>query len=102
MHGPRHVVLAPMVGTFIMLLFVLFPILWRNFLPGFVFLLLDSIAFILFVLVFLTLLLFVSFVCLGGQLGRQLELSFELVDGGCHGHDFIVVDGLGSPGTLVS
>ncbi len=72
MHGPSHVVFAPVVGTFVMLLFMLFPILWRNFLPGFVLFLLDMIALVLFVLVFLTLLLLVSFFCLGGKLGRQL------------------------------
>ncbi len=64
-----------------MLLLMLFTILWWNFLPGFVFLLFDTIALVFLVLLFLTLLLLVTFSCQGTKLGRQLELPLEFVDG---------------------
>jgi hypothetical protein len=72
MHSPGHMVDAPEVGTSAMLLLLLLSFLWRNFLPSFDLFLFDTIAFVLFVFVFLTLLLLVSLFCHSGKLGRQL------------------------------
>ncbi len=87
-----------------MLFFVLLPLLWRDFFPRLVLFLLDSIRRVLFILGFLTLLLFVlvslcSNCC---KLGQELELPFELVDGGSHCDGFVVVEGLSSPHALVA
>jgi hypothetical protein len=61
--------------------------------------LLDLITHVLFILGFLTLLLLFVLVSLCNsccKLGQELELPFELVDGGSHRDNFVVAKGLGS------
>ena len=94
-------VFAPVVSTFVVLLLMLFLNFRRKFLPGFVLVLFDTIALVFLVLVFLTLLLLVTFSRQGTELGRQLELPLEFVDGGCQSHDLVIFKGFGSPSTLV-
>ncbi len=83
-----------------MLLFVLLPILRWNFLPSFVLFLLDLVTLVFLVLILLTLFFLVSLFHHSRKLGRQFLLPLKFIDGGSHCHNFVVIDGLGSPRTL--
>jgi hypothetical protein len=69
-HGPRHVVFAPVVSVLAHFFLVLFIILWWLFLPGFILLLFPSVVRILLVLLLIPLVaLFLSFICNSAELG---------------------------------
>ncbi len=97
-HGPRHVVLTPVVRVLARFFLALLPVLQRLFLPGFILLLFLLIVSILLVLLFVLLVaLVLSFICNSAEFGVQLELAFERVEGGGHCNNLLVIWGLGSP-----
>jgi hypothetical protein len=90
-HGPRHVVLTPVVRVFGHFFLALLTILWRLFLPGFILLLFLLVVSILLVLLLVLLVvLFLSFICNSDEFGVQLELTFERIKGGSHRNNLLV------------
>ena len=102
MNGPRHVVLTPVVSVFAHFFLTLFTILWRLFLPSFILFLFPLVRSILLVLLLLVLVvaLFLSFICNGAELGVQLQLALERIEGSGHCHNHFVVSGFCSPESL--
>ncbi len=76
---------------------MIFTFLRRFFLPSLILFLLTMVGHILLVLLLLVLVvaLLLSFVCNGVELGVQLELAFECIEGGSHSHNLFVVWGYG-------
>jgi hypothetical protein len=89
----HHVVLTPMVRILADLFLMFFTVLWRLFLPSLILLLLTLVERILLVLLFLALVvaLIVSFICIRAELGVQLELALEHVEGSGHCHNLLLV-----------
>ncbi len=99
-HGPGHVVHAPVIGAFVMHLLLLLAVLGRELLPGLVLLLLHTVRGVLLVPCFLTLLGLAITILLAtssGKLGGKLELPLQAIDGGGHGNDLVIIRRCGSP-----
>ena len=91
---------TPVVGISGVFLLLLFAFHGQDLLPGFIFILFDLVIFVLLILVVLTSLTFLVLVSLSSsshKLGSELELPLELIDGGCHGDNLVIFEGLGSP-----
>ncbi len=99
MDSPHHVVFMPMVSIFDDFLHLFFTVFWRLFLPRLILHLFTLVGFVLLVFLLLALVvaLLVHMVCNGAELGIQLELALQSVEGGGHCHNFLVVGGFGSP-----
>jgi hypothetical protein len=99
---PHHVLITPIVSVFAYLFLTFFTVLWQLFLPSlilFLFPLVRSVLLVLLVLV-LVVALFLSFIYNGAELGVQLELTIERVEGGGHRHNLFVVWGFHPPESL--
>jgi hypothetical protein len=97
-HGPRHVVLTPVVCVFDHFFLALLTNLLWLFLPGFILLLFPSVVNVLLVLLLVLLdALFLSFICNSAEFGVQLELDLERVKGGSHCNNLLVIWRFGSP-----
>ncbi len=100
---PCHVVLAPLEGKSVHLLFLGVTVLGWHLLPFLVLLLVPlvgSIFHALLFLVFLVLTLVVLFLvdfCNGADLGVKLQLALEGINLSHHRHNLFVVGGFGSP-----
>jgi hypothetical protein len=100
-HGPGHVLHAPVVRTLVVHLLFLLAFLGRNLLPSLIFLLLQAIRYVLLVPCLLTLLwLAVVLTSCSGELGRKLELPLQGIKDGGHGDDLVIVRRFGSPGAF--
>ncbi len=98
MHGPRHVMLTPVVRVFAHFFLMLLTVLWWLFLSSFILLLFPLVVSILLVLLLVLLVaLFLYFIRNSAEFGVQLELAFEHVKGGGHHNNLLVVWGFGSP-----
>jgi hypothetical protein len=93
---------TPVVSIFARLFLTLFTILWPLLLPGFILLLFPTVVSILLILLLLVLIvaLFLSFICNGAELGVQLELAFERIEGGSHRNNLLIVWGFCPPESL--
>ena len=100
--SPPHVVFTPMVSILTNLLLLIFTVLWWLFLPCLIlllFTLVGSVLLILLLLAFVVALL-IPFVCNGAELGFQLKLALERIEGGNHHQNFLIVWGSGYPHSL--
>jgi hypothetical protein len=98
-HGPGHVVHAPVIGTFVMHHLLLLAVLGRDLLPGLVLLLLHTVRHVLSVPCLLTLLTLAITVILStssSEPRRKLELPLQAIDGGGHCNDFVIIRRSGS------
>ncbi len=97
-HGPRHVVLTPVVHVFSHFFLALLSVLWWIFLPGFILLLFSLGVSALLVLLFVPLVtLFLSFICYSVESGVQLELALKHNKGGGHHNNLLVFWGFDAP-----
>jgi hypothetical protein len=96
-HGPCHVVLTSVVLVFAHFSLKLLTVLWRLYFPDFILLLFPLVVSILLVLLLVLLVtLFLSFICNSTEVGVQLELALECVEGGSHCNNPLIVWGFGS------
>ncbi len=100
-HGPRNVVLTPVVRVFAHFFLMLLTVLRRLFLPGFILLLFPLVVCILLVLLLVPLVtLFLSFICNSAEFGVQLELAFERIKGSGHHNNLLIIWGFCPPESL--
>jgi hypothetical protein len=87
------VVLTPVVSVLANLFLLFLTILWWLFLPSLIIFLLTLVGHILLVLLLLALVvaLLVSFICNGAELGVELELALEHVEGDGRRHNLFVL-----------
>ncbi len=94
---PCHLVFAPMVGKIpLFLLLGIATFRWDLF-PGLVLLLLSLVRSVLFVSLLTALLVLIFLFCDLSQLGVEFELALQRLDFSGHGHNFVVIRGLGPP-----
>ncbi len=99
--GPRHVVLAPMVGIFSHFLLVLVTFFWRFLLPHLVTLFLTTKVCVLLLLLLLALVIvFIVLFGSGAELWVQLEQALQGIERISHCHNLLIVGGFGTPDTL--
>ncbi len=75
-HGPRHVVLTPVVCVFAHFFLTLLAVLWRLFLPGIILLLFPSLLVLLLVPLVA---LFLSLICNSAELGSNLSSPLSVL-----------------------
>jgi hypothetical protein len=90
---PHYVVLTPVLSVFAHLFLMLFIVFWLLFLPSLILFLSLLVRCTLLVLLFLILVfaLFLSIICNCAELGVQLEMVLERIEGGGHRHNLFVV-----------
>jgi hypothetical protein len=97
-HGPRDVVLTPVLRVFAHFFLALLTVLWWLFLPGFILFLFPLVVSALLVLLLVPLVaLFLSCICYSAEFGVQLELALERVKGSGHCKNLLIIWGFGAP-----